>query len=158
MPQREGLQKFRKKRERNMNSGVTTAQVPEGGGTRRISPHPACPAKSANESAQLRTVGRFELVVEYSTTTNAHPEGVRRVVLKTPPNEEVRGHPRFRADFLTSQGKLPVLRVSREPVRRTTQLIEPNSILKIQENGLRRFDQHAHRPLRQTARRQQHPG
>lgn len=27
----------------------------------------------------------FDLVVEYSSTANTHPEGVRLVVLKTPP-------------------------------------------------------------------------
>lgn len=42
----------------------------------------------------------FDLVVEYSTTQNAHPVGVRRAVLKTHPSEEYGVHPRIYSNHL----------------------------------------------------------
>ncbi len=42
----------------------------------------------------------FYLVVEYSTTQNAHPVGVRRAVLKTHPSEEYGVHPRIYSNHL----------------------------------------------------------
>lgn len=40
------------------------------------------------------------LVVEYSTATNTHPEGVRLAVLKTAPEEEFGGYRRICANVL----------------------------------------------------------
>ena len=42
----------------------------------------------------------FNLVVEYSTATNTHPEGVRLAVLKTAPEEEFGGYRRICANVL----------------------------------------------------------
>ena len=41
-----------------------------------------------------------DLVVEYSTATNTHPEGVRLAVLKTAPEEEFGGYRRICANVL----------------------------------------------------------
>jgi hypothetical protein len=39
-------------------------------------------------------------VVEYSTTANTHPAGVRRAVMKTHPSEEYGVHPRIYSNHL----------------------------------------------------------
>jgi len=52
------------------------------------------------------------LVVEYSTTTNTHPEGVGFGVPKHPLNEEFRAHPRMLAHHLTGSGYALKVRVS----------------------------------------------
>ena len=58
-----------------------------------------CGQKVKNRSL-LRNCG-VKLVVEYSTTQNAHPVGVRRAVLKTHPNERYGAHPRIYSNHLT---------------------------------------------------------
>ncbi len=87
----------------------------EGYGTRRIAPHPAPSCGRQNESAQLRTVGRLILVVEYSSSANTHPVGVRCAVPGLPPNEEYGGHPRICSNHLTGSGNSLPVRVSTSP-------------------------------------------
>jgi hypothetical protein len=84
----------------------------EGYGTRRVAPNPAPSCGRQNENAQLKTVGRLILVVEYSRLANTHPAGVRRTVLKLPLNEEYGVHPRICSNHLTGSGNSGPVRVS----------------------------------------------
>ncbi len=54
----------------------------------------------------------FKLVVGYCSLANTHPARVRRVVLKTPPNEEYGVHPRICSYHLTCSGNSLPVRVS----------------------------------------------
>lgn len=73
---------------------------------------PACTGGSPNENAQLRAVGRLYMVVEYSSSANTHPVGVRRAVPGLPPNEEYGVHPRICSNHLTGSGNSVPVRVS----------------------------------------------
>lgn len=61
---------------------------------------------------QPRTVGLLKVVVEYSSSANTHPVGVRRAVPGLPPNEEYGVHPRICSNHLTGSGNFVPVRVS----------------------------------------------
>ncbi len=66
-----------------------------------------CGQKVKNRSL-LRNCG-VKLVVEYSSSANTHPVGVRRAVPGLPPNEEYGVHPKICSNHLTGSGNsLPV--------------------------------------------------
>ena len=56
--------------------------------------------QKAENPHQLALMRVSILVVEYSTATNTHPEGVRLAVLKTAPEEEFGGYRRICANVL----------------------------------------------------------
>ena len=65
-----------------------------------------------DQQARSAGIRRKRMVVEYSSSANTHPVGVRRAVPGLPPNEEYGVHPRICPNHLTGSGNSLPVRVS----------------------------------------------
>jgi hypothetical protein len=109
VPDSECLTKTREKERRSTRKPPKYRIDIEDGWHKQTAVKPANTGDGINENAQPRRVGRLYLVVEYSSSANTHPVGVRRAVPSLSPNEEYGVHPRICSNHLSgSENSVPV--------------------------------------------------